>query len=188
MAAYTLATTLVTALLFLLAPITECQWNFAPQSAGHFNSHNDHNLGGSVAYQGERNSFTLGAHSSANPGGAETRAFHGAYSTANQDGSNFQIRGGMQDTNVGSVYKQHTDSVGGSYTSPGGVNFDVQHSQTRDNFGNKQETNQIGISHTFRNGLNVNAGYSQSRDNNGHKQEGIGATFGAAMNIETAGQ
>ena len=176
MAMYTLATSMTIALL-LLVPAIDCQWSFAPQSSGHFNSHKDHNLGGSVAYQGEKNSFTIGTHSSAHPSGPETQAFHGAYSTVNKDGSNFQIHGGIQDTNFGPGYKQHTDSLGGSYTSPSGIKFDIQHSQMKDNFGNKQETDQIGISHTFRSGLNVNAGYSQSRDNNGHKHEGVGATF-----------
>lgn len=163
--------------LLLLVPAIDCQWSFAPQSSGHFNSHRDHNLGGSATYQGDKNSFTLGAHSSAHPRGPETQAFNGAFSTLNNDGSKFQIRGGVQDTNYGPGYRQHTDTLGGSYTSPSGVNFDVQHSQMRDNFGNKHQTDQVGISHTFRSGLNVNAGYSQSRDNNGHKQEGIGATF-----------
>lgn len=176
MAMYALTTFSAIALLQLV-PVIDCQWNFAPQSSGHFNSHRDHNLGGSATYQGDRNSFTLGAHSSAHPSGPETQAFHGAFSTHNNDGSKFQVHGGVQDTNFGPGYKQHTDTLGGSYTSPSGVKFNVQHSQMGDNFGNKQQTNQVGIEHTFRNGLNVNAGYSQSRDNNGHKHEGVGATF-----------
>ena len=178
MAVYTPATSLVlTLLLLLLVPGIDSQWSFIPQQAGHFNSHKDHNLGGSVAYQGEKNSFKFGAHSSAHPSGAETQAFHGASSTVNKDGSNLQVRGVVQDSSFGPAgYKQHTDTVGDSYTSPSGINFDVQHSQSNNNFGYKHESNQIGIGHTFRNGLKVNAGYSQSRDNNGHKNEGIGAT------------
>ena len=176
MAIYSLAISSIVVLLLTAPAVIDCQWNFAPQPAGHFNSPRDHNLGGSAAYQGEKNSFTIGAHSSAHPSGAKTQAFNGAFATTNNDGSNFQIRGGVQDSSFGPGYKQRTESLGGSYTTPGGINFDVQHNQMKDTFGNKMKSDQVGISHTFRSGLNVNAGYSQSRDNNGHKNEGIGVT------------
>jgi hypothetical protein len=160
MANYSLALSLAVILLLLTAPAKiDCEWSFAPQSAGHFNSPKVHNLGGLAAYQAEKNSFTIGAHSSVHPSGAKIQAFNGAFSTANNDGRNFRICGGVQDSSFGHsyMYKQH-----------GGINFDVQHSQMKDNFGNRQESNHVGVSHTFRNGLNVNAGHSQFRDNTVH--------------------
>ena len=110
-----------------------------------------HNLGGSVAYQGEKNSFMIGAHSSVYSSGAKSQTFNGAYSTKNNDGSNFQIRGKVQVSNLGHSYKQRTKSLGGSYTTPGGINFDIRHNQKKDTFGNKMK------SHAFRSGLKINA-------------------------------
>ena len=110
-----------------------------------------HNLGGSVAYQGEKNSFMIGAHSSVYSSGAKTLTFNGAYSTKNNDGSNFQIRGKVQVLSLGHSYKQHTKSLGGSYTTPGGKNFDIRHNQKKNTFGNKMK------SHAFRSGLKINA-------------------------------
>ena len=142
MAAHTVAIISLAIVLLLLVPAIDGEQNsdLGSSGTGYFNSHDDHNIGGSIAHQDVKDAFKLDAQSSARPGGAERQALHGLYSHNSEDGSNFKIRGGLEDVNNGQGHHQHTDTLGGSYTSPSGFDLDIQQTQSRDNYGHEGES------------------------------------------------
>ena len=142
-----------------------------------------HNLVWSVAYQGEKNSFMIGAHFPVYSSGAKTQTFNGAYSTKNNDGSNFQIRGQVQ-VSIGAHSSAHPSGAkpqafNRAFATKNNdkSNFQIRGGIQDSSFGHsyKQRTRSLGgsymytppgginsfgnkmKSHTFRSELKINA-------------------------------